>query len=558
MDTIVRRGQAGLAGYRWPRMMRPLSFSFDYERRAGMSSILLWSPRPLALGAMRIAARARRGCLAVLACAVAGVALTCAFTYEALFALAPIAIAAFLGSASLAQRRGFGFILGFTFGFACFASGLQWLFALLDGNDAPLIAVLLPLALFAALSIPAAVVGASVAGPRGSRAVRLLLIAPALWTAFDWLRHQSDIAFPWFSAGYSQMTASPLAGYAPIGGVLLVGLATVLVGSLLAIGVTQRALRGRAASGALAIIALGACLQTISWTEAVGPPLRIAILQPNIGAPAKFDSSSVPLMLGRYESLIRSSQADVMLLPESALPLPAHLLGGYLGALRKYAEQSGTDVVVGAFETDRPPGLNYSSAISLGASGMQVYRKRQLVPFGEFIPWGGELYRSVQRIPFANTARGKAEQPLPMLGGGRVAIAICYDDVFGERMRGDAAIAGWIANMSNDGWGDSNTMRYQHARVAQARALEFGRPWLRAADTGHSGLIDERGRWVDSLPLNEIGALEAEVTPRTGVTPYARWGDRLALALCAFALIAAVANRFSSRGAHIPKTEPSA
>ncbi len=237
-----------------------------------------------------------------------------------------------------------------------------------------------------------------------------------------------------------------------------------------------------------------------------------------------------------------------MLLPESALPLPTHALGGYLSALRKHAEGSGIDVVLGAFEVDADTGQRYSSAISLGTSGTQIYRKRHLVPFGDYVPWGAALYGSVQRIPLADTARGATDQPLPLLGSGRVAVAICYDDAFGSRMRADSAAAGWIANLSNDSWAGSPAMQRQHARMAQTRALEIGRPLLRAADTGQSGLIDERGRWVDSLPLNEVGALEVQIVPRSGRTPYAWWGDRAALVVCLFALLAAFQLRGRAMG----------
>jgi apolipoprotein N-acyltransferase len=476
----------------------------------------------------------------------AGVALALSHAYESLFALALLAIAAFLGVASVKSHRGFGFVLGFAFGVSCFAAGIPWLFSLLDQREAPLAAVLLPALLIGALSVPTAIVGACLAGTARSRVTRLLLAAPAMWVVFDWLRHQGDVAFPWFSVGYSQIADSPLAGYAPLGGVLLVGFVTVLVGGLIAVAVSRRDLRNRAAIAAVALFVLGAGLQHVRWTAASGTPLRVAVLQGNIGAAAKFDLGALSRTLARYESLIRSSQADVMLLPESALPLPAHALGGYLGALRKHAEASGIDVLLGAFEFDPGTGQRYSSAISLGTSGTQIYRKRHLVPFGDYVPWGAALYGSIQRIPFADTARGAADQPVPLLGAGRVAIAICYDDAFGSRMRADAAAAGWIANLSNDSWSGSRAMQRQHARMAQTRALEIGRPLLRAADTGQSGLIDERGRWVDSLPLNEVGALEARVVPRSGRTPYAWWGDRGALVVCLFALLAVFQRRMAA------------
>ena len=496
--------------------------------------------------ARRIETDWRSALVSFIASCVAGIALAFSHEYEALFPLALVAIAGFLGVASIARRRAFGFVLGFVFGVSCFGTGLPWLFDLLDRREAPLAAWLLPALLIAALSVPTAVVGVCVAGQKQSRARRVLLIAPAMWIAFDWLRHQGEVAFPWFSVGYSQVAASPLAGYAPLGGVLLMGFVTVLIGALLAVAVLRRDLRSCTLTTAVALLAIGAGLQHIVWTTASNASLRIAVLQGNIGASHKFDATALSRTLSRYESLIRSSRADIMLLSESALPLPAHALGGYLGALRKHARESGTDVLLGAFEIDPDSGQRYSSAINLGPSGTQIYRKRHLVPFGDYVPWAAELYGTVQRIPFSDTARGAAEQPLPLLGDGRVAIAICYDDAFGERMRADAAAAGWIANLSNDSWADSLSMQRQHARMAQARALEFGRPLLRAADTGKSGLIDERGRWVDSLPLNEVGALEAQVVPRSGVTPYAWWGDRAALVMCLFALMAALLFRIRS------------
>jgi apolipoprotein N-acyltransferase len=469
-----------------------------------------------------------------------------AHEYEWMFPLALVATAGFLGSASAARRRGFGFVLGMIFGLACFGTGLPWLFSLLDHREAPIAALLLPTLLICALSVPSAVVGASLAGPRDGRVRRVLLVAPAIWVAFDWLRHQGDLAFPWLSVGYSQVGASPLAGDAPVGGILLVGFIAVLSAGLLVVATARPDLRCRALAGSAVLFALGAALQHIAWTLPTGTPLRVAVLQGNIGSADKFDPAALKLTLARYETLIRSSHADVMLLPESALPLPVHALRGYLAAMLGHARSSGTDILFGTFEVDPQTDQRYSSAINIGPSGMQVYRKRQLVPFGDFVPGAAALYRTVQRVPFADTARGAARQELPVIADGRVTVIICYDDVFGERMRTDAAAAGWIANVGNDSWGESRTMQRQHARMAQARSLEFGRPQLRVSNTGKSGLIDERGQWVDSLPLNEVGVLEAQIVPHTGMTPYAWWGDRAALVACLLALLAALAGRATS------------
>ena len=60
---------------------------------------------------------------------------------------------------------------------------------------------------------------------------------------------------------------------------------------------------------------------------------------------------------------------------------------------------------------------------------------------------------------------------------------------------------------------------------------------LRATDTGRSGWIDARGRWVDALPESQLGALEAAIHPHAGLTPYMQVDDRLAIGGAALLLL---------------------
>ena len=223
-----------------------------------MSSAILNSATPMTCTAAsehaikRAGTAARFSLVSLAVSCLAGVALALAHGYEWLFALALIAIATFVGAASLARRRSFGFVLGFVFGLSCFGAGVPWLFNLLDHREAPLAALLLPALLIAALGMPTAVIGACLAGPIQGRAHRLLFVAPALWIGFEWLRHQSDVAFPWLSIGYSQVAHSPLAGYAPVGGVLLTGFVTVMVAALLTVAAQRTDLRRHALLAAAA------------------------------------------------------------------------------------------------------------------------------------------------------------------------------------------------------------------------------------------------------------------------------------------------------------------
>jgi apolipoprotein N-acyltransferase len=134
---------------------------------------------------------------------------------------------------------------------------------------------------------------------------------------------------------------------------------------------------------------------------------------------------------------------------------------------------------------------------------------------------------------------GKAQAPLEVAGT-RVAIALCYEDIFGEELIGQLPAAGLLVNVSNDAWFGNSLALDQHAQFSQMRALETSRPMLRATNTGVTAAIDHRGREIARLPAFTQGTLRVEVAPRAGTTPYVRWGNALALALAALALLIAL------------------
>jgi apolipoprotein N-acyltransferase len=506
--------------------------------------------------AARIAARVAIASPIALA-AIAGLLFAPAFDDERAFALTWISLTGFFAVAAATRRRRIGLLAGFAYGTVAYGAALGWLFDAVDPGAAPLLAWLLPALLISALALVPALIGALLAGaPAGDPTLgsrRLLLLVPALWTLADLARHQTDLAFPWLALGNSQVPLSPLAGFAPVGGVLLAGYATALLAALAAAALLRPAIRLRCALGATALLAAGAGAGALPSTAASGAPLRVAV------AHTAFDNTGAAALrasLAVHRELVQSATADVLLLPENTLPLPAQWLGSYLQALRAQAAGSGRDVVTGVYELAAEPQHLHVSAISVGTSGVQVYRKRRLVPFGEFVPFDAALApvfarvrRAADRPPAALRA-GDPAQPLPVLGGGRVALMLCYEDAFGDALRLDAAEAGWLAVLANDGWLPSPRMARQHARLAQARALESGRPLLRAANGGPSGAIDHRGRWQQQSAADAPALIEATVVPRSGRTPYALLGDGLALAVALLALIAAALAAFGVHGTH--------
>jgi apolipoprotein N-acyltransferase len=226
-----------------------------------------------------------------------------------------------------------------------------------------------------------------------------------------------------------------------------------------------------------------------------------------------------------------------------------------LSLIRMASARNG-DVLLGLFTAEPPePGSDepryYNTVVVLGDSDLQFYRKNHLVPFGETIPLKpiiGWFVRTVLHIPLADQARGGAQQPALRVAGQRVAVNICYEDAFGAELIHGAREAHLLVNVTNDAWYGRSIAAEQHNQIAAMRALELGRPMLRATNTGITSAIDEQGREMARLPWFESGVLEVSVAGRDGETPYLRFGDvpMLALALL-FAAVPALANRLRRR-----------
>src|SRR6185369_8266760 len=186
------------------------------------------------------------------------------------------------------------------------------------------------------------------------------------------------------------------------------------------------------------------------------------------------------------------------------------------------------DVLAGMFTMSPPlaPGESpryYNSVVSIGAARPQLYRKRHLVPFGETIPLEpvvGWFIRQILSIPIASQASGRSDPPVLEVSGQKVAVNICYEDAFGAEIRVQAESATILVNVTNDAWYGRSLAAFQHNQIAAMRALETGRPLLRATNTGITSAIGHDGREIARLPWFTRGILEVEITGRQGVTPY--------------------------------------
>jgi apolipoprotein N-acyltransferase len=413
------------------------------------------------------------------------------------------------------------FLRGGLFGLGWFLAGVSWVYVSLHDfgmMPAPLAGVVtLLFAAFLAL-FPALAVGLAARAPVDD-AVRAVLVVPALWALLEWVRNWLFTGFPWQAIGYSQAPFSPLAGYAPILGVF--GLSWLAAFTAAALALRRRGLLLLVAG----LWAVGAGLAWVDWTRPVGVPVTVSLLQGNVAQEMKFRPEKLALTLAEYRQQILSSPARLIVTPETALPLFLEdVPEDYLAEVAGHAAENGGGLLLGVAQRE-PDGRYYNSMLALGGAARQSYRKAHLVPFGEFVPPGFGWIVSVLKIPLSDFARGDPTQPVLELAGQRLAVNICYEDVFGEELLHALPAATLMINASNDAWFGRSFAPWQHLQISQMRALETGRWWLRANNTGITAIVDAKGYVRARLEPFRQASLDGVVQGQHGLTPYARWGN---------------------------------
>jgi apolipoprotein N-acyltransferase len=463
-----------------------------------------------------------------------------------------------------------GALVGGLFATTWLAGTFWWLFISLHtygGLAAPLaIVAVLGLAAFLG-SYYALVLGIFCHLAPTSKAFSALLFG-ALWLLADLARGTLWTGFPWGAVGYAHVDG-PLAVLARSVGVYGVG----AIAAILAMGVVQlrqpdmRSWRLWMLALACAAGLVGASLQRAcavdSCRTAVQRPasaLTLELLQGNIPQDEKFlPGSGVPLALKWYAQALRDAEADLVVAPETAIPLlPQQLLPGYLEGLQSRYAHGSQAALLGIPMGDEA--LGYTNSV-LGMSpetgaGPYRYDKHHLVPFGEFIPPFFKWFTELMNIPLGDFNRGSVGQASFAWAGQRIAPNICYEDLFGEELGArfiDPAKAPTIfVNFSNIGWFGDTVAIDQHLHISRMRALEFERPMVRATNTGATAIIDHRGVVTHQLERLTRGVLKGEVhgwglDAQSGwaITPFAWWVSRWGLlplwAVAGLMLLAAIA-----------------
>ncbi len=470
---------------------------------------------------------------------LAGAVLVLAFAPFDLHLLAPLALALWFavlrGSAPRAALRH-----GYAFGLAFFGFGATWIFnSLLIFGDAPwLVATLVTLLFVLGLALFPAMLAWVLTRYLGYAPLPAWLLAAAAgFVILELLRGWLFSGFPWLLVGHVLLD-SPARGWLPVageaGGTLLIGLlAAVLV----------LAAARRFSAGALllaALLAASAAALPWRWVEPAGPRLSVGIVQGNIEQARKWAEDGVRHALSRYTGMSEEAAGvDLLVWPETAIPAFYYEVHSELERFSATMEAAGTELVIGIFEYDPVDGAMYNSIRHVPSGA--TYDKRQRVPFGEYLPLRARLawLDRLLDIPMSDLSAGTGSGRVEMAG--QVAgLSICYEAAYARRIRTALPEAGFLLNVSNDAWFGATLAPHQHLQIARVRALEMGRPMIRATNTGVSALIDADGRVTARAGLFTSEVLRGEVQPQRGHTPAARFGPWPALLLTLLLLLSAL------------------
>jgi apolipoprotein N-acyltransferase len=456
-------------------------------------------------------------------------------------------------------------MLGWCFGFGYFVVGLYWV-AIAFFTDAErfgALAVPAVLLLCAWLALSAGL-AAWLSVLRRWRSVSAHGLTLALaWTAGEVLRTHLFGGFPWNLIGYSWM-GTPVAQSGALIGVYGLGLVTVAIAALPAVLLERDGERRWpplvAALMVLAFAWAGGAWRLSGAETTFVPEVRLRLVQASIPQHHKWDPALRARWFQRHLGLSIDREREVthIIWPESATP---YSIEGEPLVRQKIAEvvpDHGYVITGGErFDLESEPARAWNSLFVLdGAADVAAaYDKRELVPFGEYLP----LRSVLTRIGLEKVTRGSIDfQP----GTGPVLIEvpglppfrplICYEVIFSGEITGDGPRPGWLLNITNDAWFGNSSGPYQHLAMARMRTIEEGLPLVRAANTGISSVIDPWGRELASLPLGDSGVLDVELPaplPEPTIFAHYEHWTVLPLVMVSVVLIVASEGRKSYRGA---------
>lgn len=421
------------------------------------------------------------------------------------------------------------FLIGFFFGLGLYLFGASWVYVSLStyGGMPLWMGAIAVLGFTSLLSLFIGAFAWTCSRFFPAKSFIRLIAFIVFWPIFEWLKSWVLTGFPWLDFGYSQ-TPSWLFAWAPLGGLYLISLLVAVIAvSLVYIGPS----RAKSLLPVFMIVTTSWWLNSLQWSQAVGEALEIGIIQANVDLEAKWQADNRQSVIRRYSQLSKElnekGRLDLIVLPETALPIYIHQLDQ---SFWDDFKPKGVALLAGLLDisaTDKSDfDQVYNAAALVCGNEAQVYRKRHLVPFGEYLPlrflfdWVLEYLQ----LPMSDMASWQGIQSLTCGDAINIGLSICYEDAFSSEYQSHVGDATLLINISEDAWFGDSLAPHQRQQMAQMRARSLSRPMVRSANSGPSTFINERGLKIIETQQFSLQTVSHSVQPQTGETPFKRWG----------------------------------
>ena len=472
-----------------------------------------------------------------------------------------IAIPVLIWLMASATSKKSAFWVGWAFGMGYFTIGLYWIASsmLVDLSYAWMIP-------FSVLGLPALYsVGIGIISVLVNRLqpyISPVILLPCLWVIFEIIRSSGTLAFPWLQLGYISLISDGLSQGASLVGVFGLSLFFMLSASIIAPAPFSEVNRRKALFSSAFILPLVLLIwgnsrvasHPTTYTNTV-----VKIIQPNIQQENKWqyhlmqknlisliEQSAKPIP---SESPLYGHDIDAIIWPETAFTYTGNQYPTIVNSVTK-AMPNQAPLITGA---PRIKGKDYDTifnSVQVFKNGeiTQTYDKIHLVPFGEFIPYKQYLPKFISTITRSAITAGINPNILTV-GDMTFRPLVCYEIAFNETVATTPTgkRPNVFLNVTNDGWFGNTSGPYQHLDIARMRAIEYGIPVIRAANTGISATIDAVGRIIHQLPLNKQGEIITFIPDSITTTLFATHQNRILYLLLVVLIIIGTTLSFKMR-----------
>ncbi len=420
------------------------------------------------------------------------------------------------------------FLIGWLFGLGYFVAGLYWIgnALLIDSNKfwwmVPFAVIGLPayLALFTAAS--------TWMYHRLFSCYNVYWrpwIFAACWVAMELARAFIFGGFPWNLIGYIWAESSlVISQFAFLTGIYGVGFLTCLMAGALYVA-AQKIPKSLKYKAILPIILATAVIAGFGsyrlYLQSEPETLRqitVRLVQPNIPQEERYFAVDQFFIFREHYTLSEiegKEPVDLLVWPESSVPFPLNPQNWEVNSIASLLKPGAIALVGGPSTQQTPQGRKgYNSLYVINDHGeiADIYRKVRLVPFGEFVPLSEYLpIDKVTRGQFSYSP-GDSLKTIDLPGIAKISPLICYEVIFsGDVVANGSDQPHILVNITDDSWYGLSSGPFQHYNSARFRSIEENLPLIRVANTGVSGVFDNKGRTMAKLPLKRKGVLDQQV-----------------------------------------------